>query len=44
VPDDPDLTTVIDVWPSLPEAVQAGIVAIIRTSAPDRGPGDRSPD
>jgi hypothetical protein len=29
---DPDLTTVVDAWDRLPEAVRAGIVAMVRAS------------
>jgi hypothetical protein len=31
---DPDLATVAVLWPSLPAAVKAGIVAMVRASAP----------
>jgi hypothetical protein len=44
LPDDPDLAAVVTAWPSLPEAVRAGIVAMVKPSAPDQGPCDRSPD
>jgi hypothetical protein len=44
LPDDPDLAAVVTAWPSLPEAIRAGILAMVRASAPDQGPGDRSPD
>jgi len=33
LPDDPGLTVVIDAWDRLPEAVRAGIVAMVRASA-----------
>ena len=29
---DPDLQTIIDLWPALPDAIKAGIVAIVRTT------------
>jgi hypothetical protein len=32
LPDDPDLAAVVTAWPSLPEAVRAGIVAMVRAS------------
>jgi hypothetical protein len=31
-PIDPDLQRVIDAWPNLPEAVKAGIVAMVKAS------------
>jgi len=31
--DDPDLAAVVDAWPDLPEAVKAGIVAMVKASA-----------
>ena len=31
-PDDPQLAEVIDAWPGLPDAVQAGILAMIRAA------------
>ncbi|HUS46374.1 MAG TPA: hypothetical protein VM219_10195 [Phycisphaerae bacterium] len=37
-PIDPDLQRVIDAWPNLPEAVKAGIVAMVRASGSDRTP------
>jgi len=36
----PDLAAVVDAWPELPEAIKAGIVAMVRAasgSQPDRG-------
>lgn len=33
----PDLAAVIDAWPELPEAIRAGIVAMIRASSPPSG-------
>ena len=30
-PDDPDLRSVVDAWPNLPEAIRAGIVAMVQT-------------
>jgi hypothetical protein len=35
---DPDRTAVIDVRPSLPEAVRAGILALVRVSQPRTRP------
>lgn len=32
---DSDLKAVVDAWPSLPEAIRAGIVALIRASVPN---------
>ena len=32
LPDDPGLATVVDAWPVLPEAIKAGIVAMVRAS------------
>jgi hypothetical protein len=31
---DPTLATVISAWPTLPEAIRAGIVAMVKASAP----------
>jgi hypothetical protein len=36
--DDPDLQALIDAWPGLPEAVKAGILAMVTTSR-DRAEG-----
>jgi hypothetical protein len=38
LPGDPDLTAVVTAWPRLPEAVRAGIVAMIKASDPDQAP------
>jgi hypothetical protein len=37
----PDLAAVVDAWPMIPEAIRAGIVAMVRASAhaADREPG-----
>jgi hypothetical protein len=32
-PLDPDLTLVVSSWPTLPEAIKAGILAMIRTTS-----------
>jgi hypothetical protein len=32
-PVDPDLAAVIDLWPTLPEFVRAGILAMVRAAA-----------
>jgi hypothetical protein len=32
LPVDPDLATVVDVWDRLPEAVRAGIVAMVQAA------------
>jgi hypothetical protein len=32
-PTDPDLATVVNAWDRLPEAVRAGIVAMVRAAA-----------
>jgi hypothetical protein len=29
----PDLMTVVDAWPTLPEAIRAGILAMVRAAA-----------
>ena len=31
--DDPDLTTVVEAWPDLPEAIKAGILAMVKAAA-----------
>ena len=33
ISDDPDLTSVIDAWPDLPEAIKAAIMAMVQTAA-----------
>jgi hypothetical protein len=33
---DPDLAAVVDAWPRLPEAVRAGIVAMVKAASGDR--------
>ncbi len=33
---DPDLQRVIDAWPALPEAIRAGIVALVNTATQSR--------
>jgi hypothetical protein len=35
-PTDRDLATVVDAWPELPEAIKAGIVAMVK-AAPGEG-------
>jgi hypothetical protein len=30
---DPDLARVVEAWPALPEAIRAGIVAMVRAAA-----------
>jgi hypothetical protein len=32
---DPDLAAVVDAWPKLPEALKAGIVAMVRAASRD---------
>ena len=32
-PKDPDLAAVVDAWPDLPEALKAGIVAMVKATA-----------
>ena len=32
---DPDLARIVDAWPTLPEAVRAGIVAMVKAALPD---------
>jgi hypothetical protein len=34
-PDDPDLATVIEVWPELPEEIKAGILAMVNAFKPE---------
>ncbi|MCE9589605.1 MAG: hypothetical protein K8S99_03680 [Planctomycetes bacterium] len=36
-PTDPDLTRLIDAWPTLPPALRAGIVAMVKASTPIPG-------
>jgi hypothetical protein len=36
---DPDLAAIIDAWPALPEAVQAGILAMVKAAAGSGMPG-----
>jgi hypothetical protein len=31
---DPDLAAVVDAWPALPEAIKAGILAIVKATRP----------
>jgi hypothetical protein len=31
---DPTLATVVDAWPDLPEAIKAGIMAMVRAARP----------
>ena len=31
-PNDPDLAAVLDAWPELPEAIKAGIMAMVRAA------------
>lgn len=35
-PIDPDLARLIDAWPTLPDAMRAGIVAMVRAATPTR--------
>ena len=37
----PDLAAVVNAWPTLPEALKAGIVAMVQASAPPPSGGDR---
>ena len=37
VQESPELADVLTAWPTLPEAVRAGIVAMVRASAPGDG-------
>ncbi len=34
LPDDRDLAAVVDAWPDLPEAIRAGIVAMVKAARP----------
>ena len=36
--DDPDLAAVVDAWPDLPEAIRAGMLAMVK-SVPGKGDG-----
>jgi hypothetical protein len=36
-PTDPDLTIVVDAWNRLPEAVRAGIVAMVKSATSKKG-------
>jgi hypothetical protein len=36
-PQDPELTAVIAAWPALPEPIRAGILAMVRAAAKERG-------
>ena len=31
---DPDLAAIVDAWPTLPEPIKAGIVAMVKASGP----------
>jgi hypothetical protein len=31
---DPDLAAIVDAWPTLPEPIRAGIVAMVKASGP----------
>jgi hypothetical protein len=31
---DPDLARIVDAWPTLPEAIRAGIVAMVQAALP----------
>jgi hypothetical protein len=33
---DLDLAVVVDAWPDLPEAIKAGIMAMVKAASPDR--------
>ena len=33
---DPDLAAVVDAWPELPEALKAGIVAMVKADSPGK--------
>jgi hypothetical protein len=35
----PDLAAVVAAWPTLPEAIRAGIVALVKAAAPGPGGG-----
>ncbi len=36
-PIDPGLAAVVEAWPALPEAIKAGILAMVRAVGPARG-------
>ena len=36
-PSDPDLARLIEAWPALPEAIKAGILAMVAAAAGERG-------
>jgi len=36
VPSDPDLAWIVEAWPTLPVAVKAGIVAMVKAAMTDR--------
>jgi len=36
LPDSPDLALVVEAWPELPEAVRAGILAMVKAAVPQR--------
>jgi len=38
---EPDLQQLIDVWPTLPDALKTGILAMVTTASGDRGEGPR---
>ena len=35
----PDLSAVLSAWASLPDALKAGIIAMVKAAAPNRQPG-----
>ena len=37
--DDPDLQAIIDAWPALPDAIKAGIVAMVTAARRDGAEG-----
>jgi hypothetical protein len=39
VPDDPDLVAIVGAWPTLPEPVKAGIVAMVRAAGGTKSGG-----
>jgi hypothetical protein len=38
-PDAPDLAAVVAAWPTLPEAIRAGILALVKAASPGEGGG-----